>query len=189
MEYGGSCSLLEYFFLSFYYFYITGCDLRSFSIFFITLYSDKTFRFACRCLRCVQGAPQVSWWRAQMTKAVLPSGTWCDVNSLEASVTAEQVILFLHRMEDKGEVKCIKFSIGNKILAVQRTPKSVVRIRSSCLLCWRVKAGCLWFLSFFPHTLSFIINHPCKFDSSTWCLAGFYQLYSWLCSHRVHAGM
>ncbi|XP_061569580.1 regulator of MON1-CCZ1 complex [Cololabis saira] len=29
------------------------------------------------------------------------------------------------RMEDKGEVKCIKFSIGNKILAVQRTLKSV----------------------------------------------------------------
>lgn len=30
-------------------------------------------------------------------------------------------------MDDKGEVKCIKFSIGNKILAVQRTSKSVVR--------------------------------------------------------------
>uniref|UniRef100_A0A7N8Y7J8 Regulator of MON1-CCZ1 n=1 Tax=Mastacembelus armatus TaxID=205130 RepID=A0A7N8Y7J8_9TELE len=30
------------------------------------------------------------------------------------------------RMDDKGEVKCIKFSIGNKILAVQRTLKSVV---------------------------------------------------------------
>lgn len=30
-------------------------------------------------------------------------------------------------MEDKGEVKCIKFSLGNKILAVQRTLKSVVR--------------------------------------------------------------
>ncbi|XP_056290628.1 regulator of MON1-CCZ1 complex [Pseudoliparis swirei] len=29
------------------------------------------------------------------------------------------------RMEDRGEVKCIKFSIGNKILAVQRTLKSV----------------------------------------------------------------
>ncbi|XP_035771432.1 regulator of MON1-CCZ1 complex [Neolamprologus brichardi] len=29
------------------------------------------------------------------------------------------------RMDDKGEVKCIKFSIGNKILAVQRTSKSV----------------------------------------------------------------
>ncbi|KAG8442188.1 hypothetical protein GDO86_011112 [Hymenochirus boettgeri] len=29
------------------------------------------------------------------------------------------------RMEDKGEVKCIKFSLGNKILAVQRTIKSV----------------------------------------------------------------
>ena len=34
---------------------------------------------------------------------------------------------FLYRMEDKGEVKCIKFSLGNKILAVQRTLKSVVR--------------------------------------------------------------
>lgn len=32
----------------------------------------------------------------------------------------------LCRMDDKGEVKCIKFSIGNKILAVQRTLKSVV---------------------------------------------------------------
>ncbi|CAJ0930003.1 unnamed protein product, partial [Ranitomeya imitator] len=29
------------------------------------------------------------------------------------------------RMEDKGEVKCIKFSLGNKILAVQRTNKTV----------------------------------------------------------------
>ncbi|MBN3310937.1 RMC1 protein, partial [Amia calva] len=29
------------------------------------------------------------------------------------------------RMDDKGEVKCIKFSLGNKILAVQRTSKSV----------------------------------------------------------------
>lgn len=29
------------------------------------------------------------------------------------------------RMDDKGEVKCIKFSVGNKILAVQRTLKSV----------------------------------------------------------------
>ncbi|XP_053570952.1 regulator of MON1-CCZ1 complex isoform X2 [Bombina bombina] len=29
------------------------------------------------------------------------------------------------RMEDKGEVKCIKFSLGNKILAVQRTTKTV----------------------------------------------------------------
>nr|KAF6280362.1 regulator of MON1-CCZ1 [Pipistrellus kuhlii] len=30
------------------------------------------------------------------------------------------------RMEDKGEVKCIKFSLENKILAVQRTSKAVV---------------------------------------------------------------
>lgn len=32
-------------------------------------------------------------------------------------------------MDDKGEVKCIKFSIGNKILAVQRTAKSVVSLQ------------------------------------------------------------
>uniref|UniRef100_A0A674AWT9 Regulator of MON1-CCZ1 n=1 Tax=Salmo trutta TaxID=8032 RepID=A0A674AWT9_SALTR len=37
------------------------------------------------------------------------------------------------RMDDKGEVKCIKFSIGNKILAVQRTPKSVVLPDKRCL--------------------------------------------------------
>jgi hypothetical protein len=30
-------------------------------------------------------------------------------------------------MDDKGEVKCIKFSLENKILAVQRTSKTVVR--------------------------------------------------------------
>lgn len=36
------------------------------------------------------------------------------------------VLPVIHRMDDKGEVKCIKFSIGNKILAVQRTSKSVV---------------------------------------------------------------
>ncbi|XP_057253597.1 regulator of MON1-CCZ1 complex isoform X3 [Pezoporus wallicus] len=35
------------------------------------------------------------------------------------------VVLMLVWMEDKGEVKCIKFSLGNKILAVQRTLKSV----------------------------------------------------------------
>uniref|UniRef100_A0A3Q3F858 Regulator of MON1-CCZ1 n=1 Tax=Kryptolebias marmoratus TaxID=37003 RepID=A0A3Q3F858_KRYMA len=41
------------------------------------------------------------------------------------------------RMDDKGEVKCIKFSIGNKILAVQRTAKTsstsslTIRTRSS----------------------------------------------------------
>ncbi|XP_012507545.1 PREDICTED: uncharacterized protein C18orf8-like, partial [Propithecus coquereli] len=29
------------------------------------------------------------------------------------------------RMDDKGEVKCIKFSLENKILAVQRTSKTV----------------------------------------------------------------
>lgn len=30
-------------------------------------------------------------------------------------------------MDDRGEVKCIKFSLENKILAVQRTSKTVVR--------------------------------------------------------------
>lgn len=57
------------------------------------------------------------------------------------SVMCERVMLFLHRMEDKGEVKCIKFSIGIKILAVQRTSKSVVRKLTSSvsvLLCSHV---------------------------------------------------
>ena len=35
-------------------------------------------------------------------------------------------------MEDKGEVKCIKFSLENKILAVQRTSKTVVRYVFKC---------------------------------------------------------
>uniref|UniRef100_A0A8C2Q8D2 Regulator of MON1-CCZ1 n=1 Tax=Cyprinus carpio TaxID=7962 RepID=A0A8C2Q8D2_CYPCA len=35
------------------------------------------------------------------------------------------------RMDDKGEVKCIKFSLGNKILAVQRTTKSVPHLEFS----------------------------------------------------------
>ncbi|XP_026882719.2 regulator of MON1-CCZ1 complex isoform X1 [Electrophorus electricus] len=48
------------------------------------------------------------------------------------------------RMEDKGEVKCIKFSLGNKILAVQRNLKSVDFIT---------------FIPDFPH-LEF--SHECK---------------------------
>ncbi|XP_012679166.1 regulator of MON1-CCZ1 complex [Clupea harengus] len=48
------------------------------------------------------------------------------------------------RMDDKGEVKCIKFSLGNKILAVQRTPKSVDFIN---------------FIPDFPH-IEF--SHECK---------------------------
>uniref|UniRef100_A0A3Q2XJC7 Regulator of MON1-CCZ1 n=1 Tax=Hippocampus comes TaxID=109280 RepID=A0A3Q2XJC7_HIPCM len=48
------------------------------------------------------------------------------------------------RMEDKGEVKCIKFSIGNKILAVQRTSKSVDFIN---------------FIPDYPHTE---FTHECK---------------------------
>lgn len=99
-------------------YFFTGCDL---------------IYIACRCLRCVQGEPRVSWWRALMTKAVLPSGTRYDIHSFKVSVMCEWILLFLHRMEDKGEVKCIKFSIGIKILAVQRTSKSVVRKLASCL--------------------------------------------------------
>uniref|UniRef100_A0A8C8H4E7 Mic1 domain-containing protein n=1 Tax=Oncorhynchus tshawytscha TaxID=74940 RepID=A0A8C8H4E7_ONCTS len=49
-----------------------------------------------------------------------------SVNNVFFDEANKQVhMYFLHRMDDKGEVKCIKFSIGNKILAVQRTPKSV----------------------------------------------------------------
>uniref|UniRef100_A0A674HUF1 Regulator of MON1-CCZ1 n=1 Tax=Taeniopygia guttata TaxID=59729 RepID=A0A674HUF1_TAEGU len=40
------------------------------------------------------------------------------------------------RMEDKGEVKCIKFSLGNKILAVQRTLKSVTKNANILGFCW-----------------------------------------------------
>uniref|UniRef100_A0A8D3EE87 Mic1 domain-containing protein n=1 Tax=Scophthalmus maximus TaxID=52904 RepID=A0A8D3EE87_SCOMX len=43
------------------------------------------------------------------------------------------------RMDDKGEVKCIKFSIGNKILAVQRTSKSVLKKTNNYFVlgfCW-----------------------------------------------------
>lgn len=72
-----------------------------------------------------------------------------------------------HRMDDKGEVKCIKFSIGNKILAVQRTSKSVVSSGSVYLLDCQAAS----------HT-----------DSLT-LFAGFHQLHTWLSTHRVHAGM
>ncbi|XP_077365589.1 regulator of MON1-CCZ1 complex [Festucalex cinctus] len=57
------------------------------------------------------------------------------------------------RMEDKGEVKCIKFSIGNKILAVQRTSKSVDFIN---------------FIPDFPHTE---FTHECKMKNAN--LLGF----------------
>ncbi|XP_053097706.1 regulator of MON1-CCZ1 complex isoform X2 [Pangasianodon hypophthalmus] len=53
------------------------------------------------------------------------------------------------RMDDKGEVKCIKFSLGNKILAVQRTPKTVDFIN---------------FIPDFPH-LEF--SHECKTKNSS----------------------
>ncbi|XP_019745566.1 regulator of MON1-CCZ1 complex [Hippocampus comes] len=52
------------------------------------------------------------------------------------------------RMEDKGEVKCIKFSIGNKILAVQRTSKSVDFIN---------------FIPDYPHTE---FTHECKMKNA-----------------------
>ncbi len=48
-------------------------------------------------------------------------------------------IVVIDRMDDKGEVKCIKFSLGNKILAVQRTTKSVVSIIDGCC---RNKCSC-----------------------------------------------
>ncbi|XP_077480550.1 regulator of MON1-CCZ1 complex [Stigmatopora argus] len=57
------------------------------------------------------------------------------------------------RMEDKGEVKCIKFSIGNKILAVQRTSKSVNFIN---------------FIPDYPHTE---FTHECKMKNAN--LLGF----------------
>ncbi|XP_016344909.1 uncharacterized protein C18orf8 isoform X1 [Sinocyclocheilus anshuiensis] len=48
------------------------------------------------------------------------------------------------RMDDKGEVKCIKFSSGNKILAVQRTTKSVD------------------FMNFIPDYPHLEFSHECK---------------------------
>ncbi|XP_058878056.1 regulator of MON1-CCZ1 complex-like isoform X2 [Acipenser ruthenus] len=48
------------------------------------------------------------------------------------------------RMDDKGEVKCIKFSFGNKILAVQRTSKSVE------------------FINFIPDLLHLEYSQECK---------------------------
>nr|XP_025129316.1 regulator of MON1-CCZ1 complex isoform X5 [Bubalus bubalis] len=39
-------------------------------------------------------------------------------------------------MEDKGEVKCIKFSLENKILAVQRTSKTVTKNANILGFCW-----------------------------------------------------
>lgn len=79
------------------------------------------------------------WSRVLMTRAVLPSGNpgkianflkiqkneWHRRRRNLKRKTSVYVWMF-PRMEDKGEVKCIKFSIGNKILAVQRTLKSVV---------------------------------------------------------------
>uniref|UniRef100_A0A7N9IGE6 Regulator of MON1-CCZ1 n=1 Tax=Macaca fascicularis TaxID=9541 RepID=A0A7N9IGE6_MACFA len=40
------------------------------------------------------------------------------------------------RMDDKGEVKCIKFSLENKILAVQRTSKTVTKNANILGFCW-----------------------------------------------------
>lgn len=69
-KWGGRYFLLEYFFCLSYFF--TGCEL---------------IYIACRCLRCVQGEPRVSWWRALMTKAVLPSGTRYDIHSFKVSLS------------------------------------------------------------------------------------------------------
>uniref|UniRef100_A0A667ZDY8 Regulator of MON1-CCZ1 n=1 Tax=Myripristis murdjan TaxID=586833 RepID=A0A667ZDY8_9TELE len=49
------------------------------------------------------------------------------------------------RMDDKGEVKCIKFSIGNKILAVQRTSKAVMFCQMN-LQCVVLEVSCLCFV-------------------------------------------
>ncbi|KAK3571656.1 hypothetical protein QTP86_015978 [Hemibagrus guttatus] len=53
------------------------------------------------------------------------------------------------RMDDKGEVKCIKFSLGNKILAVQRTPKTVD------------------FINFIPDLPHLEFSHECKTKNSS----------------------
>ncbi|MBN3271854.1 RMC1 protein, partial [Polyodon spathula] len=53
------------------------------------------------------------------------------------------------RMDDKGEVKCIKFSFGNKILAVQRTAKSVE------------------FINFIPDLLHLEYSQECKTKNAT----------------------
>ncbi|TSL40939.1 hypothetical protein Baya_7018 [Bagarius yarrelli] len=53
------------------------------------------------------------------------------------------------RMDDKGEVKCIKFSLGNKILAVQRTPKTVD------------------FINFIPDSPHLEFSHECKIKNSS----------------------
>ncbi|KAF7708008.1 regulator of MON1-CCZ1 complex [Silurus meridionalis] len=53
------------------------------------------------------------------------------------------------RMDDKGEIKCIKFSLGNKILAVQRTPKTVD------------------FMSFIPDFPHVEFSHECKTKNSS----------------------
>lgn len=85
----------------------------------------------CRCLRCVQAEPRGSWSRVPMTRAALPSGNLgekapCHRKSEQRVKNMSVNVCMVLRMDDKGEVKCIKFSIGNKILAVQRTIKSVV---------------------------------------------------------------
>jgi hypothetical protein len=46
---------------------------------------------------------------------------------LEVRAVALLTCALFCRMDDRGEVKCIKFSLENKILAVQRTAKAVVR--------------------------------------------------------------
>lgn len=58
------------------------------------------------------------------------------------------VVFWFCRMDDKGEVKCIKFSLGNKILAVQRTSKSVVSVTYIWLYICIWHSGSLWNVSF-----------------------------------------
>ncbi|KAK1172860.1 regulator of MON1-CCZ1 complex-like [Acipenser oxyrinchus oxyrinchus] len=65
------------------------------------------------------------------------------------------------RMDDKGEVKCIKFSFGNKILAVQRTSKSVE------------------FINFIPDLLHLEYSQECKTKNASilgFCWTGWNEI-------------
>lgn len=71
-------------------------------------------------------------------------------------------------MEDKGEVKCIKFSLGNKILAVQRTLKSVVRNVHPAAR--ELELEILYFQSKIlrdKYSRSLLANNSCSENSST----------------------
>lgn len=138
------------------------------------------FLHVCRCLRCVQGEPQELWSRVLMTRAVLPSGN--PGGGSPFSTKSEKWVIYLQRtmsvytlmflrMDDKGEVKCIKFSIGNKILAVQRTLKSVVSgLTNQSTASQTPRSAAV-------ESVLFLVA------------AGLHQLYPWLPSHRVLPGV